>query len=56
MGGGRGQPTPSSSPQGHGSHYLGGGRKGGTDLEINSCLWSQTGLELNPSSAILLAV
>lgn len=32
------------------------GEKVGKDLEINPCLWSQTGLESSPSSAILLAV
>lgn len=32
------------------------GGRGGADLEINPCLWSQTGLDSNLSSAILLAV
>lgn len=33
-----------------------GAGKVDTDSDINPCLWSQTGLESNPSSAILLAV
>lgn len=36
-----------------------GGGKVGVDMELNLChlcLWSQTGLESNPSTAILLAV